>query len=87
MGILLMGTCFILKNMRRVKRYIIVEFVLPSTKVVNSVPFRPEWPKHSIPIQKTEQISSHFKSWFVPDFSIKFRLEHSGFIPHVPFRS
>jgi hypothetical protein len=58
-----------------------------STKVVNSIPFRPEWPKHSIPIQKTEQISSHFKSRSVPDFSAKFRPERSGSIPHVPFRS
>jgi hypothetical protein len=56
-------------------------------KVVNSIPFRPEWPKHSIPIQKTEQISSHFKSRSVLDFSAKFRPERSGFIPHVPFCS
>jgi len=60
--------------------------VLDLTKVVNSVPFHPEWPKHSIPIKKMEQISSHFKSRSVPDFSAKFRLERSGFIPHVPFR-
>jgi hypothetical protein len=56
-------------------------------KVVNFIPFRPEWPKHSIPIQKTEQISSHFKSRSVLDFSAKFRPERSGFIPHVPFCS
>ena len=56
-------------------------------KVVNSVPFHPELPKHSILIQKTEQISSHFKSRSIPDFSAKFRPERSGFIPHVPFRS
>jgi hypothetical protein len=32
------------------------------SKVVNSVPFRPEWPKHFIPIQKTEQsVSSLIK--------------------------
>jgi hypothetical protein len=61
--------------------------VLDLTKVVNSVPFRPEWPKHSILIKKMEQISSHFKSRSVPDFSDKFRLEHFGFIPHVPFCS
>jgi len=36
---------------------------------------------------KTEQISSHFKSRSVPDFSVKFRPERSGSIPHVPFRS
>jgi hypothetical protein len=36
---------------------------------------------------KTEQISSHFKSRSIPDFSAKFRLECFGFIPHVPFRS
>jgi len=56
-------------------------------KVVNSVPFRLKWPKHSIPIQKTEQISSHFKSRSVPDFSAKFHPERSSSIPHVPFRS
>jgi len=33
------------------------------TKVVNSVPFRPEWPKHSIPIQKTEQNGTNFISF------------------------
>jgi hypothetical protein len=32
-------------------------------KVVNSVPFRPEWPKHSIPIQKTEQNGTNFISF------------------------
>jgi hypothetical protein len=61
-----------------------------TTKVVNSVPFRPEWPKYSIPIQKTEQMEQflfHFKSRSVLDFSAKFRAECSGFIPHVPFRS
>ena len=57
------------------------------TKVVNSIPFRPEWPKHSIPIQKTEQFSSHFKSRSVPDFSAKFQPERFGFILHVPFHS
>jgi hypothetical protein len=57
------------------------------SKVVNFVSFRSEWPKYSIPIQKTEQFSSHFKSRSVPDFSAKFRPERSGFIPHVPFRS
>jgi hypothetical protein len=32
------------------------------SKVVNSVPFCPEWPKHFIPIQKTEQsVSSLIK--------------------------
>jgi 3-isopropylmalate dehydratase small subunit len=36
---------------------------------------------------KTEQISSHFKSRSVPDFSAKFRPKCSGSIPHVPFRS
>jgi hypothetical protein len=36
---------------------------------------------------KTEQISSHFKSRSVPDFSAKFHPERSGFIPHVSFRS
>jgi len=64
--------------------------IIIQSKVVNSILFHPEWPKHSIPIQKqnkTEQSSSHFKSWSVSDFSAKFRLERSGFIPHVPFRS
>ena len=46
-----------------------------TTKVVNSVPFRPEWLKHCIPIQKTEKISFYFKSRSVPDFSAKFRPE------------
>ena len=32
-------------------------------KVVNSVPFRLEWPKHSIPIQKTEQNGTNFISF------------------------
>jgi hypothetical protein len=50
------------------------------------------WNCRNIPYQfkkrnKTEQFSSHFKSRPVPDFSAKFRPEHSGFIPHVPFRS
>jgi type IV secretory pathway VirB3-like protein len=36
---------------------------------------------------KTEQISSHFKSRSVPDFSAKFRPEHSSFVPHISFRS
>jgi hypothetical protein len=65
----------------------LINALCTETKVVNSVLFRPEWPKHSIPIQKTEQISSHFQSQSVPDFSAKFRPERSGFIPHVPFRS
>ena len=56
-------------------------------KVVNSVSFRLEWPKHFIPIQKIEQFSSHFKSRSVLDFSAKFQPEYSDFIPHVPFRS
>jgi hypothetical protein len=30
------------------------------TKVVNFVPFRPEWPKHSILIQKIEQNGTNF---------------------------
>jgi hypothetical protein len=38
------------------------QFVIES-KVVNSVPFRPEWPKHSIPIQKTEQNGTIFISF------------------------
>jgi hypothetical protein len=33
------------------------------SKVVNSIPFRPEWPKHSIPIQKTEQKGTNFISF------------------------
>ena len=56
-------------------------------KVINSISFLPEWPKHFISIQKTEQISSHFKSRSVLDFSAKFHPEHFGFIPHVPFCS
>jgi len=32
-------------------------------KVVNSVPFRPEWSKRSIPIQKTEQNGTNFISF------------------------
>ena len=32
-------------------------------KVVNSVSFRSEWPKHSIPIQKTEQNETNFISF------------------------
>ena len=56
-------------------------------KIVNFVPFRPEWPKHFTPIQKTEQFSSHFKSRSVPDFSDKFLPECFGFISHVPFRT
>jgi hypothetical protein len=64
-----------------------VPSVILAEKVVNSVPFRLEWPKRSIPIQKTEQILSHFKSRSVPDFSAKFHSERSCFIPHVPFRS
>jgi hypothetical protein len=35
MGILLMGTCFILKNMGRVERNIIVEFVLSDQLLVS----------------------------------------------------
>jgi len=60
-----------------------------NTKIVNSVPFHPEWSKHFIQIQKmnqTEQFSSYFKSRSVLDFSTKFRPECSGFIPHVLFR-
>jgi len=57
------------------------------SKVVNFIPFCSEWSKRSIPIQKTEQISSHFKSRSVPDFSAKFHPERFCFIPHVPFRS
>ena len=56
-------------------------------KIVNFVPFRPEWPKHFTPIQKTEQFSSHFKFRSVPDFSDKFLPECFGFISHVPFRT
>jgi len=57
-----------------------------------SIPFRFAQKGRNIPYQfkkrnKTEQISSHFKSRSVPDFSAKFRPERSGFIPHVPFRS
>jgi hypothetical protein len=57
-----------------------------------SIPFRFARNDRNIPYQfkkqnKTEQISSHFKSRSVPDFSAKFRPERSGFIPHVPFRS
>jgi hypothetical protein len=36
---------------------------------------------------KTEQISYHFKSRSVPDFSAKFHPVRSGFIPYIPFRS
>jgi len=36
---------------------------------------------------KTEKISSHFKSRSVSDFSAKFRPERFDFIPHVSFRS
>ena len=35
---------------------------------------------------KTEQISSHFKSRPVPEIPAKFRPKRSGFIPVVPFR-
>ena len=61
-------------------------------KVVNFVSFRFTQNDQNIPYQfkkwnKTEQISSHFKSWSVPDFLAKFRPERSDFIPHVPFRS
>jgi hypothetical protein len=56
-------------------------------QVINLVTFRPKRLKHSLPIQKTEQILFHFKSRSVPDFSAKFRPECSGFIPRVPFRS
>jgi hypothetical protein len=57
-----------------------------------SIPFRSARNDRNIPYQfkkqnKTEQISSHFKSRSVPDFSAKFRPERSGSIPHVPFRS
>jgi len=34
-----------------------------TTKVVNSIPFRPEWPKRSIPIQKTKQNETNFISF------------------------
>jgi len=36
---------------------------LVETKVVNSVPFRLKWPKHSIPIQKMEQNGTNFISF------------------------
>jgi hypothetical protein len=57
-----------------------------------SIPFRSIRNGRNIPYQfkkrnKTKQISSHFKSRSVPDFSAKFRPERSGSIPHVPFRS
>ena len=57
-----------------------------------SILFRSTWNGRNISYQfkkrnKTEQISSHFKSRSVPDFSAKFRPKCSGFIPHVPFRS
>jgi len=54
------------------------------SKVVNSVPFRSEWPKHSLPIQKIEQISSHFKSRSVPDISAKFRIFLLNSTQNVP---
>jgi len=57
------------------------------SKVVNFILFRLEWPKRSISIQKTEQISSHFKSRSVSDFLAKFHPERSCFIPHIPSRS
>ena len=49
-----------------------------------SIPFRFIRNGRNIPDQfkkqnKTEQISSHFKSRSVPDFSAKFRPERSGF--------
>jgi hypothetical protein len=56
-----------------------------ATKVINSILFRSEWPKHFIPIQKTEPFASHFKSRSVLDFSTKFRLECSDFISRVSF--
>jgi hypothetical protein len=61
-------------------------------RLTYTIPFRFIWNGQNIPYQfkkqnKTEQISSHFKSRSVPDFSAKFRPERSGFIPHVPFRS
>jgi hypothetical protein len=57
-----------------------------------SIPFRSARNGRNIPYQfkkrnKTEQISSHFKSRSVPDFSAKFRPKRSGSIPHVPFHS
>ena len=57
-----------------------------------SIPFRFIRNGRNVPYQfkkrnKTEQISSHFKSRSVPDFSDKFHPERSGFIPYVPFRS
>ena len=63
-----------------------------SSKPRLSIPFRSVRNGRNIPYQfkkrnKTEQISSHFKSRSVPDFSAKFRPERSGSIPHIPFRS
>jgi len=40
-----------------------VPSVILAEKVVNSVSFRLEWPKRSIPIQKTEQNGTNFISF------------------------
>jgi hypothetical protein len=45
------------------RRFGVYNHPLGADKVVNSVPFRPEWPKHSVPIQKTEQNGTNFISF------------------------
>ena len=51
---------FLLLLLEEMTSHIILGVV---SKVVNSVPFRLEWPKHSIPIQKTEQNGTNFISF------------------------
>jgi hypothetical protein len=61
------------------------------TRVVNSVLFRPECLERLVPVKKTKQnetkqVLPRLKSRPDPEFSVKFRPEHSNRIPCVPFR-
>jgi hypothetical protein len=80
------------KERKKRRRMPLISSLTDCFKPRLSITFCFAWNCRNIPYQfkkwnKTEQISSHFKSRPVPDFSIKFRPERSDFIPHVPFRS